>query len=459
MWPWAVRHLTGPLYDRVRFGGEVARAAAELARTERASAPELARLRRRRREALLAHAAAHVPFYREVFAAAGLETPDAAAALGRDDASFARLPLLTREGLGGEPDRLVARDRPRRSRVRRTSGSTGRPTSVRLDVRSLARHRAAKARARGWLGVAPGDRWVMLWGRDEPRTLRYAAAVELAENRRVLALDELEDEAAARAVARLRRFDPVLLYGFASGLVRLAELWGAAAVPRSLRAVISTAELLSPAGARRLAETFGVPVGLEYGLTEAQLVAGTCAAGALHIAEENVHVEILRDGAPAAPGETGEIVITDLHGYAAPLIRYATGDAGALVGEPCSCGRAHRRLDLQIARTCELFELDGRVYHPEVFTLPHDFPHFDRISRLRVLRTADRSFVVEVVLADPASRDAVTTALERSLRDALSGRRISIEIRPVAEIARDPSGKLRYYLDVRTPGSGGSPPA
>ncbi len=45
--------------------------------------------------------------------------------------------------------------------------------------------------------------------------------------------------------------------------------------------------------------------------------------------------EILRsDGKPAAPGETGELVVTPLYSYATPIIRYRTGDF-VEVGPPC----------------------------------------------------------------------------------------------------------------------------
>jgi phenylacetate-CoA ligase len=52
-----------------------------------------------------------------------------------------------------------------------------------------------------------------------------------------------------------------------------------------------------------------------------------------------VLVEILDErGRACAPGETGRVVVTDLHNFATPLVRYVIGDY-AEVGEPCPCGR------------------------------------------------------------------------------------------------------------------------
>jgi phenylacetate-CoA ligase len=50
-------------------------------------------------------------------------------------------------------------------------------------------------------------------------------------------------------------------------------------------------------------------------------------------------IEVLGDdGTPCSPGEVGRVVITALHNFATPLIRYEIGDY-AEVGEACACGR------------------------------------------------------------------------------------------------------------------------
>ena len=58
-----------------------------------------------------------------------------------------------------------------------------------------------------------------------------------------------------------------------------------------------------------------------------------------HVQSETCLLEVLdEDGNPCGPGETGRVVVTALHNYAAPLIRYELGDY-ATVGDPCPCGR------------------------------------------------------------------------------------------------------------------------
>lgn len=65
-------------------------------------------------------------------------------------------------------------------------------------------------------------------------------------------------------------------------------------------------------------------------------------------------VEILRDGRPVAPGETGRVVVTILRDRTMPLIRYDLGDVARLDAEPCPCGRTTLRLDALLGRTSEV---------------------------------------------------------------------------------------------------------
>ena len=58
-----------------------------------------------------------------------------------------------------------------------------------------------------------------------------------------------------------------------------------------------------------------------------------------HVQSEGVYLEILDEsGRQCRAGEVGRVVVTPLHNFAMPLIRYDVGDY-AEVGEPCPCGR------------------------------------------------------------------------------------------------------------------------
>jgi phenylacetate-CoA ligase len=86
-----------------------------------------------------------------------------------------------------------------------------------------------------------------------------------------------------------------------------------------------------------------------YGLTEASSVASECSAhsGGMHILESEFIAEVIHPetGSPAADGELGELVLTNLGRLARPIIRYRTGDFVRLVRRhSCPCGRTEALL-------------------------------------------------------------------------------------------------------------------
>jgi phenylacetate-coenzyme A ligase PaaK-like adenylate-forming protein len=115
-----------------------------------------------------------------------------------------------------------------------------------------------------------------------------------------------------------------------------------------LRAVLSSGEPLSPDLRRRVETRFGCAVFDHYGLTETGFGGGVeCAAHAgYHLREADLYFEIVdpATGRVLPEGATGEVVATTLLRQAMPLVRYATGDAAAMLPGPCPCGSPLRRL-------------------------------------------------------------------------------------------------------------------
>ena len=76
-----------------------------------------------------------------------------------------------------------------------------------------------------------------------------------------------------------------------------------------------------------------------------------------HVQSENVYLEVLdENGRPCRPGEIGRVVVTPLHNYAMPLIRYEIGDYVEL-GEPCACGRGLPVINRILGREQEILVL------------------------------------------------------------------------------------------------------
>jgi phenylacetate-CoA ligase len=171
----------------------------------------------------------------------------------------------------------------------------------------------------------------------------------------------------------------------------------------------------------------------------------------LHTSMETMIVELIvrePDGKvrAARPGETGEVVLTDLHNLACPMIRYVNGDLGVARGDdPCSCGRGLVRIGPIEGRTTDtMFDGQGRPVGGLVFNVL--FAFIGHVTRdFQVIQKADRSIVLKAVLTDG---DRMPAREEQRLRAHaeryLPGVPFSIEI--VDHIALSPAGKRRVVV-------------
>lgn len=109
----------------------------------------------------------------------------------------------------------------------------------------------------------------------------------------------------------------------------------------SLRQIRSIGETLSDELRGATRKQLGVEIVDSYSSQEMGVIAIQCpTSGLYHLMADNLVVEVLdNQGLTCAPGEVGEVVLTDLHNFATPLVRYAIGDY-AEVGSPCLCGRS-----------------------------------------------------------------------------------------------------------------------
>jgi phenylacetate-CoA ligase len=135
--------------------------------------------------------------------------------------------------------------------------------------------------------------------------------------------------------------DPDYVLGFATNMralaVRSREL--GVRLPR-LKQVRTYGEVLQPDARDIVRAAWGVEIVDSYSSEELGYIALQCPkSGHYHIQSESLIVEVLDDvGVPCEPGEIGQVVVSTLHNFAMPLLRYASGDY-AEIGEPCPCGR------------------------------------------------------------------------------------------------------------------------
>ena len=457
-----VRHILWPAWERGIRRRPILPILRDLERAESASLDELLARQRSALATLLRHAYDNVPFYRRRFEEAGLVPGDIG---GPED--LARLPALTRQQARAAQDSRCSRTPPVPAIRKTTGGTTGEPLVIRYDRDSEHWRQAIKLRGFSWAGYRVGDRVLHYWGEatrpDKRLSSRFKRAADQALKREQTIDCTPRGEAHLAAVVRaIRRGRPRVLSCYAQAGADLARhvvrtrarTWG------DIR-VICGAERLLPDDRNALAQAFGPHIFETYGCRETMLIASECEAhDGLHISMENLVVELVitEDGREraAAPGELGEVVLTDLHNLGMPFIRYKTGDlAVAKASVACACGRSHQRLaSVEGRETDTLRDRDGNRVGGMVFNLIVS-PIADAVDAFQVVQHPDRSITFRLIPTPRFDDDAVAH-VRRSFDRYLPG--IPVTIARVREIPRTRAGKRRLVV-VEEPEPGVNPRA
>jgi len=411
----------------------------QLAEWDRLDAGSYASLSRSRLVEMLRFAADRVPLYRT---APWRE-------IEGDPAHLARWPLLDRRLVADERDSLIPEGMARATLFpRRSSASTGTPIVVSWTLDGVAWSWAAEYYPMQWHGLEIGARTLRMWG--------SARGLEnLVLNRHFVPAHDLDPTRLEEAVHYLETRKPDVVWGTPSAVHELARYIGRTRGPSDgprVGFVKVGGEQFYAFQRDEIARYLGGRVIESYGSTEMGPIAAECPAGSMHLLTTNVHIEIVRDGRPVAPGELGEIVATTLVNRGMPLVRCRIGDLGALSPDPCVCGRPQPVLAELQGRAADLvFRTDGTPVHGSQLgraleRFAHE-PPLGAAQKVQFEQVDLRSWKVRVESHEALDLDALHRQVETLMRDVL-GADCRPQVEVVAKIEREPSGKFRYYRSL-----------
>jgi phenylacetate-CoA ligase len=119
---------------------------------------------------------------------------------------------------------------------------------------------------------------------------------------------------------------------------------------------------------QQLEDLWGAPVYDCYGTNESGAIAADCSERkGMHVFEDAFVVEVANKDTmkPCAAGEQGTLFVTTLFKYAAPVIRYDSGDVSSIAAGTCRCGLKHVRLEGIFGRNDGMVKLRGVNVFPE----------------------------------------------------------------------------------------------
>ncbi len=419
-----------------------ARYIAAALRHERLSAAEAQALQDRKLRAMVHHAYATTPFYRRKFRAAGLSPRHI-----RTVADLRHLPPTTKDELRAcAPAEIVAGGYAPAATVHEaTSGSSGKVLQLYHAHDAYDAYAAYAFRHLWELGYRPWHR--VAYTAFDPLPALPWERVGLGGRHQV----DLRKRDPRSYVEDLLRLRPQLITAYPSILLLIIGTATPAELARIRpRAIHLHSELLTAGIRAAIGDAFGCDCFDDYSTFEFHQVAFECRQHRYHIAADNVAVEFVRDGAPVAEGQEGEIVLTGLTNRAMPLLRYAIGDigvAGSGAG-PCPCGRGFPTMGLVEGRVDDFLALpSGRRLSPRMVN-----PAFEHLPGiLEHVLVQDAAGHVRVSLNVAEQHQVTTPGLVRQALADLFGEPLPVEVTLTTEFERGRTGKLRCIVSYVAP--------
>lgn len=380
---------------------------------------EIARNQFRQLAVVARHVAIHSPLFRERLEQAGLTVEGLATLEG-----LSRLPPLTRQQVQstGRPihiDALPEGHAP--VHQVNTSGSTGEPVIVRRTAINRLHWLALTLRYHLWSEPDFSGRICAIranmksFGEDKDWGAPASLFFDTGPGLRIdIELD------VSRQIAMLREFRPNSLIVYPSNLAAILDELDAKGLDLpGLERLRTIGETLAPDLRMRAAERLGVRLFDCYSSEEFGYIALQCPDGELyHVMSETLIVEVVDgEGRPCGEGDTGRVLVTDLHNHATPMVRYAIGDY-AEVGPQCPCGRGLPTLKAIVGRERNMIvRPDGTRHWP--LTGYKRYREIAPIVQYQMRQHAPDRIEVRMVVERPltqAEEAALTAWLHEKLR-------------------------------------------
>jgi len=360
---------------------------------QRLSSEEINHLKLERLKRLVDFAYKEVPFYRQVYTAAGYES---GAIKTFED--FAKLPIVTKKQMRdfsviervSSPDKIIT------TPSTRTSGSSGTPFISYHDHSDIVRDYSEVLRFYNSCLKRPlesGD-WIYL--------IHHAGLWVSSFNGHYRTF-QLPDLFPGTPLGQHLEFiRPRIISTLPSYLPVIKEM-GLRLSDYGVEAIVTNSEY-SPQSERDFyARELGVAIFDEYSSEEFGLIATQCSHGLYHIVEDGVHVEIVDKDAR----ELGTVICTDLNNWFMPLIRFDHGDLAREVPayKCCSCGRHGAKISEVNGRSDDAFlTADNRVVPSASILAAVDdvlVEHDLNLNEFRVIQTSASDILLQTIYGGP----------------------------------------------------------
>ena len=435
------RNIILPLGDRV-MGTSISRHLKFLEKSQWWSIEELKAYQNNKLRRLIRHVYENVSYYHTLLKESHIHPDDITTTT-----DLTKLRLNSKANINNNLKELTSSDiHKRKWEYSSSGGTTGQTLIYKRDTESRDFRRAANIRGWEWAGFSQGDKYAYLWSNPstEKHSKKFSSKVmDFWRRKLYLNMYNVNEDVLHEYIALIKKVRPEFLRGYPNAIHTLSMMLGEDDL--KFGGIITTGETLSSEMRKELMSRFKCDVFDEYG-GEASAKANECHTHeGYHIPIEGVIMEFLKDGEPVSPGETGEIVLTDLNNYVMPFIRYRIGDLGDSSEGPCSCGRGLPLIKRINGRVSDVITTpSGRILTRPSFFGSSNIKYIQGLIEYQIFQQRINKIIIKAVGDDTFSEESEHIMMIMA-RDAV-GEDVEIEIKRVNSIPLAASGKRKVII-------------
>lgn len=391
---------------------------------------------------LLKHANNNVPYYTHLFKKYNVDVNQEPFKI------IANIPFLTKNIIRSNTDNLKATNLPENRFIKNsTSGSTGSNLLFYSDT-DVYMKQALDMRCKKWMGLDIGQREYVIWGAswDNKKLNKLLPRLKSRfKSIKMVSGYQLSDDDFYRYYHEIKSIRPKLLTSYPSILYEFALFLKKNRLTLKLPAIKSAGEKLYPYQRELIEQFFQSQVYDFYGGRDIPMVAMQCGNDTgLHIMSENVYLEVIDDNGNTITEGEGELVLTDLHNYAFPFIRYKIGDRARISNKKCTCGRNLPMLEEVIGRTFDIIQFpNGNRVGGSFWTLVmRSFPGIKdfQVEQLNQNKILIR-YIPDTNTYLPGTKEAIRNNIKKYSNPGLI-----IEFEKVNIIPKNKAGKQQFVI-------------
>jgi phenylacetate-CoA ligase len=397
---------------------------------ETMSRPGLEKLQLKRLKDIVAYVAEKVPFYRDLYAEAGVSADDI-----NSLEDIAKLPFTNKQDLRDRyPFGMFAVPVSELRQVHATSGTTGKMTVTGYTASDMQVWGETMARVYTAGNVTADDIIHNAYGYG---LFTGGLGFHVGAERIGATVIPVSGGLTKRQIEIMQDFGSTVLTCTPSYALVLAEEAQGMGVDlretADLRVGFFGAEPWTELMREDIEERMGIEAYDIYGLAEiiGPGVSVECPYHCgLHIAEDHFYPEIIdpETGDPLGYDQLGELAFTTLTKEGLPLVRYRTRDRTILRAEKCACGRTMVRMEKVLGRTDDMLIIRGiNVFPSQVEHVLLEFEGLEPQYVIYVDREKDKLDTLEVwVEASPElyvqgeeALGAMTARVKKAMQETL----------------------------------------